>query len=316
MEATLGDTLSIRTFYKTIRFMRKIGNEMLISCSSEGMSFRTLNIARSALPIVKFMPSYFISYSNESEENETSVQVSCDILIDALKKMNIPSMLLITVLTDKITFEVANKYNIRHCIQIFVNSTSCIMSSHDIDSYQTIIKASSSLFCGIEKSFKANTNMFLTINTDPKNHVVIETSLDSSTSKYAKLSIKTNQQFEIKTCNAEPVTVVFSSSDFFAAMKLAQIISEDCQILTGQPGLPIMIKSENDKSNIIFEAVLATGGGENEEDDELENSNSQPLSNDESLPTTQAQPWKRQSEAYNIPDHGEGEINQFSNGNH
>lgn len=273
MKALIKDTKKIKIIQQTFSALKKIGEDIKLEVDGQAFVMRSLNSAKSALPVVKFLPAFFTSYQYNVQDQQIICQLSISSLVFALKKVNNITSISFSIdpTITKLVLCVETRLGITHSWELFIQDTVLLAALYDIETAIVTANCRFDIFNGMKSAFRGNENIYMEVTRaeGPTQMIISSTNFDNCLS--SSLTIKHGDSCDcVFNDDSLKIKLKLDLRDFLIAIKLASLFSQKFEMSLISPGHPIVIKSSM-ADQISFEVVLATGPDEFSSEDTSQN---------------------------------------------
>ncbi|KAK8894163.1 hypothetical protein M9Y10_022596 [Tritrichomonas musculus] len=272
MEFEIDDPNSIHILHVAFKSLRKINEDIIMTISSDSISFRSVNSSRSALPIINFHPNFFKIFNFNTIRERIIISIPASSIIMSFSKALCPTNLKMSIKDCDIhllLLTLVDKFGIAHNWEFPSSETSLISAVVNLDETIFQIKCRNDVFNGISDVFKSDNTIILDIKNGEKNSHTLnfksnlqngDISLSSTLTLYKCEKCDTIYSDDIKE-----MQISFFLHDFIVGIKLAGLFAQFLYLYIIGPGQPVVIKSSS--TNLFeFEMPLATTSIDKEEE--------------------------------------------------
>lgn len=271
MEFSLKDPQAIRCLYQAFGQLKKIGKELMIDASKKEVTFRSLNVTKSALPIVKFSAEYFETYSYYHDDPQVKCQLSFVCVMNAMKSMRHMVEMKFKIIPFRSILEItatdANEFE--YTASFYTEDTVIVSAVYDVNDVVATIQCRFDIFSNLFKQHKMDDNALITICKRGSGRVlIVSTNLNDKLEYLTRLIVKKNGNCEVEYFKSiDDTSVSVSLTDFKVAVNIAGLFEQKIDMHLIGPGHPLIIKSER-PGTAQFEMALATSIDEDKDSDD------------------------------------------------
>ncbi|BES99924.1 DNA repair protein rad9 [Nesidiocoris tenuis] len=240
----------VKVIARAVHSLAKIGDDIFIDCSEDGLLFCTVNLAESAFGEFRFLRSFFSAYSFvPAEESDSGVKVTMKSLLSVFKnphymdkqvescEIKIKPTGTVVVLLIKYSHGYMKKYY----LPVIANER---LNANVPTDAANCLSASSKFLSTAMRNFRhSEDEITLTALSDRiliknhvelrKNEIIMRTELCFPPTEFSNYSV------------AEPNTVTFGYKELKAVLAFAEPSGLQIAISFSSPGHPIVFKVEN-----------------------------------------------------------------------
>ncbi|KAH0793598.1 hypothetical protein GPJ56_002484 [Histomonas meleagridis] len=258
MDATISNKKMIKTFIKSISELKKIGTDVTFVICENDLSIQCINNTQTILPIIKFNASAFSEYDYLSNRPRITLQIVASNFCSCFRHISSPTKLVIRIdeETQSLHFHVYDRFGIIHHVNIFTSKArGRFITAQSVKTLFISIDAKQLL--KTQKSFKS-AYIGLSADYSGENEQISFRSYCDEKNGTSKLIMRQSCLCEIKIEKNGTKPVLFSSTDFVMALRIAKLANETAEFNVSAPGMPLLVTATNKMNSVSVECSLAT----------------------------------------------------------